>query len=174
MRHRSFVCSICSSPSQIRELIDRELSKPIGTRKPLRVLAALGGFSKSGLSRHDRNCLSRARLEAFRDRRKKSNRIGRIILKDSSTNPARWTWRATYDEYFGDPKPFDPRSGFRSDDLFLELCQEPLRPEIVQRAAEIQAQREHAASHKEQAAPIESEEGHDQTEQALPSRDKPR
>lgn len=155
------MCSICTAPPEVRALIDHELSKAIGTRKPLRVLAALGGFSKSALSRHDRNCLSRARLEAFRDRRKKSNRIGRIVVKDSSTDPPVWTWHDPFDEHFGDPQLFNPREGFKPDDLFLEITQEPLRAEVLLRVA--------ASSRKapQPAAAIEIEDAEDETEEAL-------
>jgi hypothetical protein len=143
VRHPSFTCSICTSPPEIRALVDAELSKDRGQRKPLRVLAELTTFSKSALSRHDRGCLSRAKLEAFRDRRKKSNRIGRIILKDATGDgPPVWTQRNPYDEY-GEPEPFHPSEGLQRNDLFLVLTNEPLRPDVIRRSDErIQALRE--------------------------------
>jgi hypothetical protein len=140
MRHPAFTCSVCTSPEPIRQIIDTELQKERGTRKTLRELAQMSGLSKSALSRHSVNCLLEARLAAHRDRRKKLGRIGRIVLKDSSVYPPTWTWRDPHDEH-AEPQPFDPRTGFRPDDLFLELLPEVLHARVIAQAEQIRLAR---------------------------------
>lgn len=135
MRNRSLNCTVCKS--EIRGVIDAELQKPPHARRPLRILSTMSGLSKSALSRHSTRCLIEARLAEHRDRRKSLGRINRIILKDATSSPPSWSWRAYGDEYFGDARPFDPHTGIHDDDLFLELAMDELRPEVLAHAEHI-------------------------------------
>ena len=62
------ICSICSSPAHIREIIDAELMRPSSQRMRLRDLEKLTHVSKSALSRHSRKCLIRSLLSEHRQR----------------------------------------------------------------------------------------------------------
>jgi hypothetical protein len=62
------ICSICSSPPHIREIIDAELMRPSSQRMRLRDLEKLTHVSKSSLSRHTRKCLIRSLLSEHRQK----------------------------------------------------------------------------------------------------------
>lgn len=102
-------------------------------RKALRVLEKESGFSRSALSRHDRGCLFREKLNRHRDRCKRQ--FKRIVVKDETTSPPRWHSYNPFDEY-DEAKPF--HGPFRADDLFIALSQDPLQPEVLERLAQTQ------------------------------------
>jgi hypothetical protein len=70
-------CSICSAPREIRERVNDALAKKV----KLRTLAAESGFSRAGLSRHNRKCLPKQQLKNFRDTRKGARSGGRILIR---------------------------------------------------------------------------------------------
>jgi hypothetical protein len=133
MRHPSFTCAVCGSPPEVRALVDRELSRE--KRKPLRVIAEMSGFSKSGLSRHDRNCLQKAALEAFRDKRKRPSRgFDRVVVAfpRTSIEPAKIISYRPWDRHYSEPVPFV--GPLLPTDLFLRVVPEPLAPMLNPKA----------------------------------------
>lgn len=95
-RAMGVACSICSAPSVVQAAIDEALSK----KENLRDLARRSGFSRAGLSRHNRKCLRAAALADFA--RMRLNASGKIhVYFPPQAVPAAaqndWIVEVTYD-----------------------------------------------------------------------------
>jgi hypothetical protein len=167
MRHPSFTCSVCNAPREVREIIEAELQKEKSVRRPLRVLAALSGLSKSAISRHSCKCLALRKLANFRDKRKGGPRPKRIVVKWPD---GRFTSHDPWNER--DAGPVSLQGPILPSDLYLQIVDDDLPAEVIARSKQIQAQRELRAVASRQTCDIENEGGQSETEQALKCRDK--
>lgn len=83
-------CTVCAAPANVRAAVDARLKE----KQPLRELSKQTGFSRSGLSRHSRVCVSRTTVEEYRGRSKTDLRNRRYVVAWPADPPALWRYTA--------------------------------------------------------------------------------
>jgi hypothetical protein len=140
-------CQVCKLPPEVLEAVNKELLKPENGRghgRPLRVIEAELGkvVSRSALSRHLNNCLWRAKLNRYRDRRQGGQQHTRICVFFPKTlyEPAHWIQHSPWHRPYDEPEPF--HGPFEKGDLILVIT--PERGAPIRNPSALRSPDEHA------------------------------
>lgn len=121
-------CKICLAPVEVRELIDRELSKPRRERKPLRQMEKETGFSKSLLSKHSIKHMTRDILVAYREQTRVDWMKRRKIVAWPDTENSRVCFlNISTPELW--PAAHIERNELAANDVLIRIRYGPLTPE---------------------------------------------